>query len=65
MGYIFADLLIRKPPDKIRDNITRAANKNFWELEDAIANAIDVKSVEPVESKCNEDQTSHQFFKCK
>lgn len=61
-GYIFATLLIRKLPAKIRENINRAANKNFWELEDlpnAIANEIDhLKFVEPDESKCNKDQVN-------
>lgn len=33
-GYVYAELLLRKLPQKSRDNITRANRKKTWDLED-------------------------------
>lgn len=42
-GYVFAAVIIRKLPNRIRDNINRAAKSNYWNLDDlraAIQNEI-------------------------
>ena len=41
-GYVFSELLIRKLPSRIRDNLNRANISDFWTLEDLRAE-IDVK----------------------
>ena len=41
-GYVFSELLIRKLPSRIRDNLNRANKSDFWTLEDLRAE-IDVE----------------------
>lgn len=50
-GYVFAELLIRKLPVKVRDNLNRAHKSDFWNLDD-LRKEIDIEighlqSVEP------------------
>lgn len=33
-GYVFAELLIRKLPSRVRDNLNRAQKSDFWKLDD-------------------------------
>ena len=41
-GYVFSELLVRKLPTKIRDNLNRAHKSDFWTLED-LRKEIDVE----------------------
>jgi hypothetical protein len=41
-GYVFCELLIRKLPNKIRDNLNRANKSDFWNLDD-LRREIDIE----------------------
>ena len=55
-GYVFAELLIRKLPSKIRDNLNRSQKSDFWNLSD-LRREIDVE-IGHLQSVSIEDNSS-------